>query len=476
MKKYYYERSNLLESDVNIKFEELLYMNEEETSEWIENLRSFIISEWDDKGIPPTIGANTSNIKKNFMKLREYDVHNKFLISDDDGNKNVIKNYNKHASSVNQFFPTMLKTRVQNGSIYDWFTDEYKHKFQKVIKRILKRDSMYNWSKCVLDDEEIPENFFIVQHKHNAVESMYKTLSVEEVEKLDEKHKTNLPKELDGDTFKFLVRDFQLGQKLFPSGIQAFRLGLGQPAVNFPPLTARYLYEHYTNHIKQDTPLNIYDPSSGWGGRILGAMSSIKRIHYIGTDPNTDNYIDELGKSRYEYVADFFNNEVLESNPFWEEPKNTFHYFQMGSELIGKHPDFQQYKGKLDMVFTSPPYFDREQYSDDEEQSFKAYPKYDDWRDNFLNPTLTNAFNSLREDRYLLWNIADIKIGTDKFHPLEQDSIDVIESLGGTYQGKLKMLMTSMVGVDQSKVKNSVKVNGTHLKYEPIFVFYKEKT
>jgi hypothetical protein len=476
MKKYYYERSNLLESDVNIKFEELLYMNEEETSEWIENLRSFIISEWDDKGIPPTIGANTSNIKKNFMKLREYDVHNKFLISDDDGNKNVIKNYNKHASSVNQFFPTMLKTRVQNGSIYDWFTDEYKHKFQKVIKRILKRDSMYNWSKCVLDDEEIPENFFIVQHKHNAVESMYKTLSVEEVEKLDEKHKTNLPKELDGDTFKFLVRDFQLGQKLFPSGIQAFRLGLGQPAVNFPPLTARYLYEHYTNHIKQDTPLNIYDPSSGWGGRILGAMSSLKNIHYIGTDPNTDNYIDELGKSRYEYVADFFNNEVLESNPFWEEEKNTFHYFQMGSELIGKHPDFQQYKGKLDMVFTSPPYFDREQYSDDEEQSFKAYPKYDDWRDNFLNPTLTNAFNSLREDRYLLWNIADIKIGKDKYYPLEQDSIDVIESLGGTYQGKLKMLMTSMVGVDQSKVKNSVKVNGTHLKYEPIFVFYKEKT
>ena len=79
MKKYYYERSNLLESDVNINFEELLYMNEEETSEWIEKLRSFIISEWDDKGIPPTIGSNTKDIKKNFKKLREYDVHNKFL-------------------------------------------------------------------------------------------------------------------------------------------------------------------------------------------------------------------------------------------------------------------------------------------------------------------------------------------------------------------------------------------------------------
>jgi len=474
IKKYYYERSNLLESNVNINFEELLWMNDAQTEEWIENLRSFIISEWDDKGIPPTIGQDTNDIKNNFMKLREYDVHHKFLVSDDSGNKNVIKNYNKHASGVNQFFPTMLKTRVQNGSIYDWFTDEYKDKFQKVIKRILKRDSMYNWSKCVLDGEEIPENFFIVQHKHNQVESEYKTLSVEEVEKLDDKHKTNLPKELDGKIYKFLIRDFQLGQKLFPAGIQAFRLGLGQPAVNFPPLTARYLYEKYTEHISQDV-LNVYDPSAGWGGRILGAMSSFKRIHYIGTDPNTDNFIDELGKTRYEYVADFFNNEVLETNPFWEEEKNTYHLFQDGSEFIGNNPEFQTYKGTLDLVFTSPPYFDREQYSEDEEQSYKLYPKYDSWRDGFLNPTLTNAYESLREDRYLLWNIADIKIGKDKYHPLEQDSIDVIESLGGVYQGKLKMLMTSMVGVDQSKVKNSVKLNGTYLKYEPIFIFYKPK-
>jgi len=39
------------------------------------------------------------------------------------------------------------------------------------------------------------------------------------------------------------------------------------------------------------------------------------------------------------------------------------------------------------------------------------------------------------------------------------------------------MLMTSMVGVDQSNVKNAVKVGGTYLKYEPIFVFFKrEKT
>ena len=475
--KFYYERSNLLESNININFERLLWMDDKQTSDWIESLRLFILSEWDEKGIPPTIGQNTKDIKKNFQKLREYPLHQgkkQFLTKDEDtGEYDVIRNYNKFGSAVNQFFPTMLKTRVNNGSIYDWFTEDYKDKFQKVIRRILKRDSMYNWSKCVLSNELLPQNYFVVQHKKDSVEEKYLTLSKFVIENLPYKHKTNLPIELDDEKYKFLVHRFERGQKLFPAGIQAFRLGLGQPAVNFPPLTARWIYERYTKHIEQDEPLNIYDPSSGWGGRILGAMSSLKRIHYIGTDPNTDNYIDELGKTRYEYVADFFNNEVLETNPFWEEDKNTYHLFQDGSEFIGNNPEFQTYKDILDLVFTSPPYFDREQYSEDEEQSYKLYPKYDNWRDNFLRPTLTTAYEYLKPNRYLLWNIADIKIGKDKYHPLEQDSIDIVESLGGEYKDKLKMLMTTMTGLNPENVKNCVKVDGSYRKYEPIFVFWK---
>lgn len=105
----------------------------------------------------------------------------------------------------------------------------------------------------------------------------------------------------------------------------------------------------------------------------------------------------------------------------------------------------------------------------------RAYPQYEDWKDNFLKPTLTNAYESLRNDRYLLWNIADIKIGKDKYHHLEQDSIDIVESLGGQYKGKLKMLMTRMIGLDPSSsgIKNSVKLGGEYYKYEPIFVFHK---
>ena len=535
MSKYYYERSSILESKINITYHELFCKSDEELDDWIEEVRQYIIEEWDERGIPPMVGQSIDDIKKGFRKLREYDIHG-FIEKDDDGNKNVIKNFNKFANGVNQFFPTMLKTRIGDvgdvglNSIYDRIKEDVnKDLFYKAMRRGVRRDSMYSFSKSLsLNRKENEQGKKIYWDGENACQwleyyndnklkfskfriwiskshqekyfDQYVTITAEDIRlsyerglitdemltnvwcptlkkkiKLEDLTDTVMTK---GGNLKknvYMIRYYDVSTRLFPSAFQIFRLSLNsQPAVNFPPLTARLLYEKMTNHIEQDEPLNIYDPSSGWGGRILGAMASKKNIHYIGTDPNTDNYIDELGKSRYEYVADFFNNEALETNPFWEEKKNTCHLFQEGSEHIGEHPDFQQYKGKLDMVFTSPPYFDREQYSEDEEQSFKAYPMYSDWRDNFLKPTLTNAYESLKSDRYLLWNIADIKIGKSTFHSLEQDSIDIIESLGGEYKGKLKMLMASMIGVDQSNVKNCVSVDGTLSKYEPIFIFHKK--
>ena len=81
------------------------------------------------------------------------------------------------------------------------------------------------------------------------------------------------------------------------------------------------------------------------------------------------------------------------------------------------------------------------------------------------------------------WQLAHFRIlGNDKYVPLEQDSIDVVESLGGEYQGIYKMLMTRMVGIDASNVKNSVMIKshplsrgGDYFKFEPILIFYKPK-
>jgi hypothetical protein len=209
-------------------------------------------------------------------------------------------------------------------------------------------------------------------------------------------------------------------------------------------------------------------------------MSVSRPIHYVGTDPNTDNFIPELGISRYEYLADFYLRSIGEkgnsiSNKFFQTQENhTYEVFQDGSELIGENPNFQKYRGKLDFVFTSPPYFNREQYSDDETQSFKAYGQYSDWRDNFLRPTLTTAVEYLKRDRYLCWNIANIRVSANKVVHLEEDSIQILKELGMEYKGKIGMLMAKMIGnSDIEALTNKVWFKGEWWKIEPIFVFYK---
>jgi len=501
--KLYYEKSKIANKDnpINITYGELIQKSDKDVEQWIDDLRDWVIDQWDNHGQPPVIGKNKDDIISNWKKLKDFNVDTFFT----EDNK-VIRNFNKSATSVNQFFPTMLKTKISTGvssdnakSIYDMFKEpNLRDNFKKAMLRSLYKDSMYSYSKTILCKDIIGDvndyikkindsdeyGITIIKQKNKSKMSsttqwlQYDGEGIQELLNngvLTEQNVRTINDGFDsefvlknGETryYRYYVRQYNKNQKIFPTALQVFRLGLGQPAVNFPPLTAKFLYQHFTKHIDSNI-INVYDPSSGWGGRMLGAMSTNRQLHYIGTDPNPDT------KGRYEAVADFYNDNCIEGNNFWGDMKNTYEVFQDGSEVIGNNSDFQKYKGKLDFVFTSPPYFNREQYSQDENQSFKKFDAYTDWRDHFLKPTLTTAFEYLQPDRYLCWNIADIKVGTDKYIPLEQDSIDVIESLGGEYQGIYKMLMTRMMGIDTSSVKNSVKIDGTYYKFEPILIFYK---
>lgn len=547
MKKYFYGKNALLECDYNITYEELLLKNKQELEEWLDGLRAYIVSQWDDNGLPPRIGQDESGIRKQFSKLQRYNVFHKatkrekgsfeksghkdhFLQKDElDGTSTVIRNFNKFATSVDQFFPTMLKTKIAMGgskawSVYDYFAlTEKRESFHTTMRRNIRRDSFFAYSKTIKhDDSEVPypntdgetwireftkttlhadSDFWIIElfteKNFESYEKDYLTLTANQIKTLynegtiQRRHVTNLETSADyGETtetlddkqtdvngkvtnYKFAIRYYKKNKRLFPAAIQSFRIGLGQPAVNFPPLTAKYIYQEYTKDIKDTEPLVVYDPSSGWGGRILGAMSiDDRQLHYVGTDPNPDNYINDLDKSRYEYLADWFNENTNGGNPFFGH-QNTYELFQDGSEDIADNPRFQKYKGKLDLVFTSPPYFNREQYSEDESQSFKKFAQYDDWRDNFLRPTLTTCAEYLKNDRYLLWNIADLLEGGTELLPLEKDSRDILEEVGLEYIETLKMVMASMMGVDPNNVKNCCKVDGEMQKYEPIFVFKK---
>lgn len=540
--KYFYEKSKFHLFKSNKTYHEVLHLNDADFVEWVKLLRNEVIEQWDGNGTPPVIGRDEIDIIEDFRKLKSNPcdfLHKDF--SEDSDSLGIIQNFNKDASAVNQFFPTMLKTKISVGksadgglSIYDHFAlPEMEEVFIKIMKRAIKRDSMYSFSKSVVTKKDenpfwngqSPEqflrdaaddkifigeykniSFWIAKMKQDTIEN-YGTvndeylnhtnlyLSADHVQQLKDEgvlkdeHLVNVDSIQDSITNKngvtkkyyYLIRWYDKTTLIFPKILQVFRLSCGQPAVNFPPLTAKWIYEKYTSHIK-DEPVVIYDSSSGWGGRILGAMSARKRIHYVGTDPNMDNFIPELGISRYEYLADFYNKNCVDHdmdllNNFFnvESTANTYELFHDGSELIHNNPKFQKYKGKLDLSFTSPPYFNREQYSQQETQSFLAYSEYEDWRENFLKPTLTTIYEYLKPNRYILWNIASIKIGKDSYYDLEGDSRKILEELGCEYKGKLKMLMTRMIGLDASSdgVLNKVKHDGKWYKYEPIFCYLK---
>jgi len=542
MKHFYEKNSEFLNSKVNKTFDELLAMSEPEFVTWVKEMRKTVVHYWDTKGQPPRVGYDEHEIVKQFNEMTSFPTHN-FLVTDEHtGTDDAIFTGNLTGNAVNQWFPTMMKTRINYSidsdsgkSIYDYFArDDLANTFTLYAHRHFRRDSFYNYSQTIEKGKLIDnvggnlryrttnikefvewfENNARAYNTHdywfepssndkeaysgfndNLSSVEYMSITRDELLKLncrpetlaninhgDEMAKyTTRPYE-NADVFR--VRLYKKNQKIFPKGFQAFRVSYCQYAVNFPPLIAKFLYEKYTTSIKDQEQINIYDPSSGWGGRLLGALSidDNKNINYIGTDPNTDHNIGN-GKTKYHDIAEFFNTKTYRATGLF--PKvHSYEIFQHGSEEIHKDEKFQKYKGKIDLIFTSPPYFSKEAYSEDDTQSYKKFTTYDIWRDEFLKKTLETCVEWLREDRYLLWNIADVTYSKKNLClPLEQDSIDILKSLGMEYKGVLKMCLAQMPGknrVDSDTgvptTKNFCKINGKWRKYEPIFVFHKKSS
>ena len=459
----------------NITFDEVQNMSYEELKDFIDNMRYEILQMWDEKNFPPMIGKNKSEVVKSFLKLKDYPLDDLFYTD-----KNypqyigLIKNFKKVGTSVIQFFPDMLKTRINGRSVYDWFSNEnLAQEFRRVLVRTLRHDGMYSYSKCLKkrDSDSFVDwynnkngyDFWLEPSSESDGDDVkvgYEDIKVLQEENiLTEYHLRNITDDLRGHSH-FNVRYFEKGKNLFPELIQIFRLGLGQVPVNFHSLTSRWIYENYLSETEQDSYI-VYDSSAGWGGRMLGSLSSKLNIHYIGTDVNSNNF------GCYEELGEFYNSNC--------NGTNTYDIFRDGSEIIQKNKRFQKYKGKLDLCFTSPPYFHREVYSEDKEQSCIKFNNYRDWLSGFLLPTIQTYHEYLKPNRYMIINISDIKMKENEYIPLEQDTISLAVNNGFEFKGIIGMCMTRMIGLYPSEVKNNIydEKSRTYYKTEPILVFKK---
>lgn len=199
---------------------------------------------------------------------------------------------------------------------------------------------------------------------------------------------------------------------------------------NFRPAVARALYQHYSN-----PGAVILDFAAGFGGRMLGSLS-LER-HYIGIDPAPLQIrgLTSMAKKLRPFAAGTAELHRACAEDFLPS-------------LAGS---------SVDLIFSSPPYFNAERYSDCAMQSYRRYPHYGLWKEGFLYPVLTHAHRILRKDGYFILNVANL--------PQYKIADDVLSFAPRFFQLRrmFKLLMNTLP---------QARASGDALyRSEPIFVF-----
>jgi len=107
-------------------------------------------------------------------------------------------------------------------------------------------------------------------------------------------------------------------------------------------------------------------------------------------------------------------------------------------------------------VFTSPPYFNRELYSQGRMQSWR-HGAFDQWVAGFLSSLVQKAHQALNVGGHLVLNVADVRDGKNTV-PLEARTTSVALEAGFVLAERLKLPLPKLNRVDP---------------HEPVLVFQK---
>lgn len=166
-----------------------------------------------------------------------------------------------------------------------------------------------------------------------------------------------------------------------------------QQGSNFPPVIAKQLYNFYK-------PRVVLDLCSGFGGRFTGFWFSEVGETYIGLDPNQK--LKEPHQLMTQYLTNHFpNNKTI--HIIYETAEDRDY-----PDIIKNLP-IEVKDNLVDLIFTSPPYFTKEIYSDDPTQSTNRYVKFESWYNYFLLKMLRISSLVLRTNGVLCLNYKDCK-------------------------------------------------------------------
>jgi hypothetical protein len=211
-------------------------------------------------------------------------------------------------------------------------------------------------------------------------------------------------------------------------------------AAQFRPSVAKTIYEVYK-------PETVLDFSMGWGDRLLAAHASHYVKRYVGIDPNIN-------------LFEGYNKQVRTYDCIWGKIKEfRLHCGCAEDERIVLNEQF-------DMIFTSPPYFDKEKYDQSDQQSYKMYKEFDSWMKNFLYKAIEIHSKSLKSGGHLIINVSDIYT-RKKLYPICDGMNDFIVSTGlYDYVGA--------IGLRMPKRPMSISSDTVGIYCEPIWIHRKK--
>lgn len=182
---------------------------------------------------------------------------------------------------------------------------------------------------------------------------------------------------------------------------------------NFPCKEARDIYFRYlkpkiTFFGMDRERLNCLDTSCGFGSRMSAVL--LNGENYFGIDPN-----EELQDKLHEYYNFLKSQHILEDSQVCELKTQ-------GSETF-----IPEWENQMDIMFTSPPYFNLEKYSNDNCKSTKNYDNYSKWVEEYLKPTVNNIYKYLKVGGVAMINIKNLS----PTKPCYDDFLNAFKSIKG---------------------------------------------
>jgi hypothetical protein len=144
----------------------------------------------------------------------------------------------------------------------------------------------------------------------------------------------------------------------------------------FRPSVAGGIYRRWLG--ETESPV-VWDPSAGFGARMLGFFAEYPNGTYCANEPAKTTFHD------LETLAEDMPGVV---------------------QLQCRGSEFEEWEENIfDLVFTSPPYFDTEKYFEEPGQVWVEYPDIASWREKQVKPTLEQAYRGVKPGGHVIINI-----------------------------------------------------------------------